>query len=219
MITKRPHWIKVADWDRLRTMAPDDALAEVERLIAENKAKKAESWREYYQRNREAILVRTRKNARKNRSRIRVTDRQKYARMKEDPELLARYRARHATQGRKSKPRPRTDAMRERDRRKWQRKKTQNLARNDPSALRKLIRPHVPGYLAASAQMDVINSVMVQALERKVPFNDLAAWVKKSVTEYNRQFDHFKNVSIDAPIAGTDGLTRADLLDSETFHF
>ncbi|NKW80339.1 hypothetical protein HGG72_08295 [Ochrobactrum pecoris] len=57
------------------------------------------------------------------------------------------------------------------------------------------------------------------ALRNRVELNKLNEAVKAAVTAYNRQFDHFKNVSIDAPIAGTDSLTRADMIDSEAFHF
>jgi len=202
----------------LRQMEPEKALAEALRLKSEEA-----KWRaDYYQRNRQRADALNLKNKQKNRKRSNETERRSYARLKEDPERYAKYCARKSAYNRlrsQEKKQVRTDAMREKDRRKRQRLKTQRLARENPAELRKLIRVHVPGYLMAAAQMDVINSVMVQILDRKVPFNDLAAWVKKSVTEYNRQFDHFKNVSIDAPIAGTDGLTRADLLDSETFHF
>ncbi|KFH18596.1 hypothetical protein ELZ19_09725 [Brucella abortus] len=219
MTVKRPYWLTKSQFDYLRTLAPNEALTEAARIKAEYAKKDAEK----YQRNRARRDAQNLQNKHKNRKRTNATSRRSYAKRKEDPERYAKYcadkRAYQRLYYSQGKKQVQTEKRRERDRRKRQRIKTQLLARDNPAEMRKQIRAHVPGYLIASAQMDVINSVMVQILDRKVPFNELAAWVKQAVTAYNRQYDHFKNISIDAPIAGTDGLTRADLLDSETFHF
>ena len=173
---------------------------------------------------RDAINSAYRARYRKQRGKIRKQAHQSRERLYADPKRHEAQKARWRDNAKRYAEANRVkkkdqEQLRAKGRRKYQRIKAQELARANPTEVRKLIRVHVPGYLMSAAQMDVINSVMVQILDRKVPFNEIAAWVKKSVTEYNRQFDHFKNVSIDAPIAGTDGLTRADLIDSEAFHF
>jgi len=208
----------------LQQMDQDAALEELTRLRDAHKEKRNAQNRERYHRDVEKTREQKRKRyAALNPKRRKALQKARWQREKANEERMVSVRERNARCRRErglDKNRVRDiEQVRAKDRRAYQRKKSQKIARADPSAMRKLIRVHVPGYLMSAAQMDVINSVMVQILDRKVPFNDLAAWVKKAVTEYNRQFDHFKNVSIDAPFAGTDGLTRADLIDSEAFHF
>nr|WP_278422948.1 hypothetical protein [Brucella anthropi] len=221
---KRPEWLTKANLVRIQTMEPDDAREELARLHAEylarakeyrdaNQERRRELAKAYYVANRATIL-----------KRVRSQSKARWAATKADPDAHEKAKARNREKWHRiGKHQPKKPESREsrriKERSLYWRKKARDKARNDPAAMRAMIRTHVPGYLIAAAQMDVINSVMVQILDQKVPFNDLAAWVKKAVTAHNRQYDHFKNVSIDAPIAGTDGLTRADLLDSETFHF
>ncbi len=214
-----PRWMTKAKLQTLMQMEPEEALEEALRLRAAFNRKR----RDNRAARKEIVAQQAKKWSSRYKAKRRKTSRARLAKIKiEDPNLYrsicdkknARDRVR-----RLGKEQVRTDAMREKDRRKYQRIKAQDFARANHTEMRKLICVHVPGYLMAAAQMDVINSVMVQILDRKVPFNELAAWVKKSVTEYNRQFDYFKTVSIDAPIAGTDGLTRGDMLSNDTPHF
>lgn len=200
--------------ETLRRLDPEEALSEAKRLRDEYNKRQ----RERHAADPEKRRNWNNKHRAKHVKKYRANARRRYAEVKADPQRWKDLQAHHA---RKRNPNRKLDPekLRLKERRRRQRVKTRLLARNDPASLRRLIKTHVPGYLIASAQMDVINAVILQALDAKIPFNELAAWVKKAVTDYNRQFDQFKNVSIDAPIAGTDGLTRADLLDSETFHF
>lgn len=214
-----PEWLRKADFDRLQQMDQEDALTEIERLKSEHRSKR----RAYYAANRERKRAINKQWREKNKKKVRKYAQRVMERIYADPDRHAAHKAadieRKRKQGVYGIDRTTPEKHNAKQKRYRLRCKTQLVAQSDPAEMRKLIRPHVPGYLVATAQMDVINSVMVQVLDRKVPFNELAAWVKKSVTEYNRQFDQFKNVSIAAPIAGTDGLTRADLIDSEAFHF
>lgn len=200
--------------ETLRRLDPEDALSEAKRLRDEYNKRQ----RERHAADPEKRRNWNNKHRAKHVKKYRANARRRYAEVKADPQRWKELQEHHA---RKRDPNRKFDRekLRIKERRRRQRIKTRLLARNDPAALRKLIKAHVPGYLIATAQMDVINAVILQALDTKIPFNELTAWVKKAVTDYNRQFDQFKNVSIDAPIAGTEGLTRADLLDSETFHF
>ncbi|MGU3401552.1 hypothetical protein ACLBWS_17770 [Brucellaceae bacterium D45D] len=216
----RPHWLRVSDFDRIKEMTPDEALAEFSRLKEIHLEKRRAAHRANPQKSRDAYS----RHKERNKMFAKKANRRRWERFKNNPDAYKRYleaaRERHRKRRREglvSVCDP--EKVREKDRRKYQRKKLQKLAQTDPQALRKMISPMLPSYFIASARMDVTAQVMTWALERKIPFNDLAAWVKKAVTEYNRQYDHFKNVSIDAPITGTDNLTRADLIDSEAFHF
>ncbi|ELT50995.1 hypothetical protein [Brucella intermedia] len=203
-----------AKLEELRQMEPEAALAEAKRLRDEYNARQREKHAANPQKRRDW----NNKHRAKHIKKYRADARRRYAEAKADPERWKALQEHHARE-RKTKRKRNPEAQRLKQLRRSQRVKTQRLARTDPAELRKLIKAYIPGYLDAAAKMDVINAVILQALDAKVPFNELAAWVKKAVTEYNRQFDHFKNVSIDAPIAGTDDLTRADLIDSEAFHF
>ncbi len=204
-------------------MDPDDAVAELKRL-QEKKRLYQQQWRE---KNREEYRAYKREYQRerykKNPQKMREIAKKKWARIKADPVLLEHSRRLRRNSdirrgGRTPSP-PTPEMKREYNQRRYYRAKARKLAVEKPNELRALIRPLVPGYLDPSARMDVIASVMELALQNRVRFDQLSEAVKQCVTAHNRQFDHFKNISIDAPIAGTDGLTRADLLDSEAVHF
>ncbi|ABS14235.1 hypothetical protein Oant_1519 [Brucella anthropi ATCC 49188] len=223
--TRLPPYITKAKMKLLSDMEPDDALEEVRRLRAEYDEKQKKQREKYDRREyRQAYYAANKKKILKKQ---RVYNRQWRILKKSDPDWQEANRARKRAWAKADRDRaraagekaPRTDAIREKDRRKRSRMKTQRLARKDPDALRKMISARLPGYLDVAARGDVIAAVMTAALERKVLFDELNEAIKAHVTAYNRQFDHFKNVSIDAPIAGTDGLTRADTFDTETFHF
>lgn len=202
----------------LRELEPDEAEAEIQRLHEAEKERKR-AWRIA---NKEKVAAKARRWRKENAKAARAAWKRKREAIKADPERLAHYaKVRQEwlkRNGQKSYPKQR-ERERQYDADRYQRAKTKRLAQNKPGELRKLIQQRLPGYLIPAARMDVINSVMELALAKRVRHDRLADCVKACVGAYNRQFDHFKNVSIDAPIAGTDGLTRADLLDSETFHF
>lgn len=220
---KCPKWMKRADFDRILQMDPVEALEEVDRLRDELREYKRQ-WREdnrekYREYKREYVRQWRKKNPKK----AKEIDKRKQDKIRADPALLERARQlrreSRARNGGWGNEKPTPEKQREYGKRKYYRAKARKMASEKPAELKALIRPMVPGYLDPSAKMDVIAAVMETALKNRVEFNKLNEAVKAAVTAYNRQFDHFKNVSIDAPIAGTDGLTRADLLDSEAFHF
>ncbi|MCM0751547.1 hypothetical protein DEA98_10090 [Brucella pseudogrignonensis] len=215
---KCPKWMKRADFVRIREMDVEDAEAALAKLYdAERERKRA--WRLA---NKEKAAEMARNWRRNNPTKARAGYKRQREAIKADPERRAHYaEVRQAwlkRGGQKSYPKQR-ERERQYDADRYQRGKTKRLAQNKPGELRKLIQQLLPGYLIPAARMDVINSVMELALANRVRHDRLAEHVKACVTAYNRQFDHFKNVSIDAPIAGTDSLTRADLIDSEAFHF
>ena len=211
-----PRWVTKAKLQIIQQMTPEDAYVEMCRLRKEH----LERRRIYKQEHRDRIVASRKRYQEKHREALLKSYKANWIKRKSDPEWYEAYLA-------KRRGIPRTvghnkrdpEYLREKDRRGRQRIKMQNLAQRDPAAAGKLIGLHVPRYLTVSARNDVINSILVLALDRKIPHDDLAVWVKKVVTDYNRQYDHFKTVSIDAPIAGTDGLTRGDVLSNDTPHF
>ncbi|MGB3351120.1 MAG: hypothetical protein WBA85_20315 [Brucella anthropi] len=211
-----PRWMTKAKLQIIQQMTPEDAFEEMCRLRREH----LERRRIYKIEHHEAIVASRKRYQEKHRQALLKSYKANWLKLKSDPERHEAYLAKRRGVPRTVGPTKRNpESLRERDRRKRQRIKMQNLAQRDPIATRKLICSHVPRYLTAAARNDVINSVLLLALDRKVPNDDLATWVKKAVIEHNRQFDHYKTVSIDAPIAGTDGLTRGDMLSNETPHF
>ncbi|MBO1023287.1 hypothetical protein IPU75_01000 [Ochrobactrum sp. SD129] len=204
-------------------MKPDDAIEEIKTLQDEmrqyklkwredNREKYREYKREYQRQWRKKNPKKNKENEKRTRERIKADP----ARMEHRRQLRRNSDLRN---GGRSKTSRTPEQQREYNKRKYYRSKARKMASEKPNELRALIRPMVPGYLDPSARADVVAAVLELALQNKVRLDQLSEAVKQGVTAYNRQFDHFKNVSIDAPIAGTDGLTRADLLDSETFHF
>lgn len=215
---KLPRWLSKANFDRLQTMEPDEAEAELARRYEAEKERKR-AWRAA---NKEKAAAMAREWRKRNPKAARAAYKRCREAIKADPERRARtLEVRREWIKRTGHKRPPITKEQERryDVTRYQRSKTRRLALQKPDELRKIIQQYLPGYLPPPARMDIINSVMELALDHKVRHDELAQTVKQCVTAYNRQFDHFKNLSIDAPIAGADGLTRADLLDSEAFHF
>lgn len=213
-----PKWLSKANVQRLQSMNPEDAGAEVARLYEQHKEKRR-AWRAA---NKEKEYASQLKWRAKNAKKVRAINARSKAGRRATPEgrasLTATFKAWKDRTGYKA-PKISKDQAKQYDAQRYQRKKTQNLAREKPDVLRAAIQKRLPGYLTPPARMDITSSVMELALAHQVRHDQLAETVKACVTAYNRQFDYFKNVSIDAPIAGTDGLTRADMLDADTFHF
>ncbi|MND57642.1 hypothetical protein D3C80_487760 [compost metagenome] len=217
-----PRWMTKAKLQIIQQMTPEEALSELEKLRNEWISKR----REYNRQNRGKRAQAQREWALKNRAKKRAADRAWKSKIKaEDPDrykqmldrMYASRRAKNYKAVRKS-PRP-PEQVREHSRDYYWRKKAQNLATKNPQDIRKAIRAKLPGYLTEAARMDVANTVLQGMLSRHIRYDELHFHIKKAVTEYNRQFDYFKTVSIDAPIAGTDGLTRGDMLSNDTPHF
>lgn len=211
-----PRWITKAKLQTLMQMEPEEAFEEMQRLRKEHLDRR----RLYKLEHREGIIASRKRYQEKHREELLKSYKANWIKKKNDAEwyeaYLAKRRGVPRTVGNKKRD---PEYLREKDRRGRQRIKMQKLAQGDPLAARQLISTHLPRYLNASAQHDVINSVLALALERKIQHDEIATWVKKMVAEYNRQFDYFKTVSIDAPIAGTEGLTRGDVLADDTPHF
>lgn len=215
---KLPRWLSKAAFARLQAMDQDEAEAELKRLHERHKEKRR-AWRAANKESAYASQVKWKKKNRKKHLAAKAKYRES---VRNDPERKAKaaqvnreYRARTGNIWAKRSD----EGNRKASLLRYWRLKIQDMARNQPDKLRKIVSPMVPGYLQPAARADVINAVMELALSNKVDGRDIKASVKQCVATYNRQFDHFKNLSIDEPIAGTDNLKRSDLIDSEAFHF
>lgn len=212
---KLPRWMTKTKFAILQQMDPDEAEEQMTAWRLEYNSKRREKVRA----DADRINERRRTYSKKNPKKLRQYKRTFMAKVYADPERHAEYKRKNAEKRRRlglDKNRVYDPVkQREKDRRKRQRIKTQLMAQRDPMALRKLIRERIPKYLTAPSQMDIISAVMTLALDRKIPFDDLAVWIKKCVSEHNRQFDYFKTVSIDAPVAGTEDLKLIDLIAAE----
>lgn len=200
--------------EELRQMEHEDALEEIARLRQTDRAKR----RVYVEANREKVRKQQANWAARNKKHLRAKSAAHRAQPGVAEQRAAQLREWKKRTGYKAEPVPR-EQKRIYEANTRSRNKTRKIARERPAELQALIRMQLPAYLSFTAQMDIVHSVTALSLANQVRFQDLSETVRKAVTEYNRQYDHFKNVSIDAPIAGTDGLTRGDMLSNDTPHF
>ena len=111
------------------------------------------------------------------------------------------------------------DKIKAADRRQYYRSKSKRIAQTDPMGMQRLVVSKLPSHLPSAIGNEVAAELMMEILAGKVDFREIEAAAKRMLKSYNRQYDYFKTVSIDAPIAGTDGLTRGDMLADDTPHF
>lgn len=93
------------------------------------------------------------------------------------------------------------------------RKKSINTMRHDPDTVYRVVSRAVSSGLPRFMRDDVIASMLLAVLEGKLLLEHVGARMKDYVTGYNREYDTFKTLSLDAPMGGTD-LRRIDLLEA-----
>jgi len=71
-------------------------------------------------------------------------------------------------------------------------------------------RRSLPAGLPAFVRDDVITDVVLAHLEGKLAIGDVPKRAGEFLKSYNRLFDQWKTVSLDATIPGTDGITYMD---------
>ncbi|EXL04851.1 hypothetical protein BG46_24110 [Brucella anthropi] len=195
--------------EELRAMDPDEALEELKRFLAEHKKPQTDDRRQKHKEYMREWRKKNAKSVQASKKKWEVANPEKHR------EQRARTRARFKERG----------GVKCRGDRKAQhqryasRKKLQGLLRLEPEKVTMVISRQLPKYLTAPARNDVFQSVFAAIVEGKILYDELSTCAKPFIAAYNRQYDYFKTVSIDAPIAGTDGLTRGDMLSNETPHF
>jgi hypothetical protein len=100
------------------------------------------------------------------------------------------------------------------NRRRLHRLRSIGVISQSPDAILKRVYASLPSGLPNFIRDDVAGEMLLAALEGKLLVENIARSVGEFTKKYNRQFDTFKTISLDAPIAGT-GLRRIDLLVAE----
>ena len=85
--------------------------------------------------------------------------------------------------------------------------------RHNPDEVYRVVSRAVSSALPRFMRDDVINSMLLAVLEGKLLLQHVGARMKDYITGYNREYDTFKTLSLDAPMGGTD-LRRIDLLEA-----
>lgn len=91
--------------------------------------------------------------------------------------------------------------------------KSINAIRHNPEDVYRVVSRAVSSALPRFMRDDVINSMLLAVLEGKLLLEHVATRMKEYVSGYNREYDTFKTLSLDAPMGGTD-LRRIDLLEA-----
>lgn len=147
--------------------------------------------------------------------------------LKDAPEKLAEYRERDREYG--ARYRARTRETRNARHAEWKRRNAEHCrdydrqyrarlnaereARTDSDAVYRRALAALPPGLPRHVRDDVIATLMLAVLERKVRLDRIADAVKDALRAHNRMFDHFKTVSLDAPIFGDEGTLHHVLAD------
>ncbi|MFK0688010.1 hypothetical protein ACFX5Q_07365 [Mesorhizobium sp. IMUNJ 23033] len=91
--------------------------------------------------------------------------------------------------------------------------KSMHAVRHDPDTVYRVVSRAVSSALPRFIRDDVISSMLLAVLEGELLLGNVAARVKDYLGRYNRQYDSFRTLSLDAPMAGTD-LRRIDMLEA-----
>ncbi|MBW9053485.1 hypothetical protein [Rhizobium mesosinicum] len=100
----------------------------------------------------------------------------------------------------------------ERHRRRWAKQRSQKQITLSPDAVFRIIDKAVPKVLPRFVRDDIISAMCLAVLDGQLFVENIGKEASKFVSAYNREYDSFKTVSLDAPLAGYDGLTLLDRL-------
>lgn len=87
---------------------------------------------------------------------------------------------------------------------RWAKIGSLNKVKSDPDKVYWLAVKAVPAALPRHVRDDVIGSILLSVMEGKTLVRDIAKSARQFVTAHNRDFDHFKTLSLDATMPGTD---------------
>jgi hypothetical protein len=91
--------------------------------------------------------------------------------------------------------------------------KSINTIRHDPDTVYRVVSRAVSSALPRFMRDDVISSMLLAVLEGELLLENVGTRIKDYLGRYNREYDGFKTLSLDAPMGGTD-LKRIDLLEA-----
>lgn len=81
-----------------------------------------------------------------------------------------------------------------------------------PDSVFKLIDSAISRTLPKFVRDDIVSAMCLAVLDGQLFVENIGKEAKKFVSAYNREYDHFKTISLDAPLAGYDGMTLLDRL-------
>ncbi|WP_095199885.1 hypothetical protein [Mesorhizobium carmichaelinearum] len=94
------------------------------------------------------------------------------------------------------------------------RERSINAIRHNPEDVIRVVSRAVSAALPRFMRDDVINAMLEAVLLGDLLLENVGIRMKDYVRGYNREYDTFKMLSLDAPMGGTDDLRRIDLLEA-----
>jgi hypothetical protein len=179
-------WLKLTPQERVRSTN----RANYRSRRKKNPEKLREKWRRDREKNRERIQEREFARYWADPEKRRKHTRDSYWRHHE--KRLASYRARRVKQ-----------------------KSISNVRHNPEEVYRRVVAA-IPGKLPRFARDDIAGMICLAVLEGKVLVTDIENEVADFMRSYNREYDTFKTLSLDAPVPGMDGMTYRDKLSAGT---
>jgi hypothetical protein len=104
------------------------------------------------------------------------------------------------------------EKMLEYNRARWRKRKSISDIRHDPDKVYRCVARAIPAKLPKFARDDIAGMICLAVLEGKLLVKNIEKEVASFLRSYNREYDTFKTVSLDAPIPGADGMTYMDRL-------
>ncbi len=101
-----------------------------------------------------------------------------------------------------------------RSRSRWSKQRSKRTIALSPEAVMNLIDKAVSKALPRFVRDDVISAMCLAMLEGELFVENVGKEAAGFLRAYNREFDQFKTISLDAPLAGYDGVTLLDKLIS-----
>lgn len=108
------------------------------------------------------------------------------------------------------------DKERARKRRNVKVKRAQKTMAQSPDQVYAMIDNAVSKALPSFVRDEIVSTMCLAVLEGKLFIENIKTESEHYLSAYNREFDHFKTGSLDAPINGHHGLTMLDLLADQT---
>jgi len=102
--------------------------------------------------------------------------------------------------------------MLEKDRRRWAKERYKRAITLAPEKVFEMINKAVSRALPKFVRDDVVGSMSLAVMEGTLFVENIDKEAAKFLKAYNREFDQFKTVSLDAPVPGCDGMTYLDRL-------
>jgi len=106
----------------------------------------------------------------------------------------------------------------ERCRVRWAKARSKRTVSLSPDTVFSMIDKAVSKVLPRFVRDDVIAAMCLAVIEGNLFVENIPKEAAKFLSAYNREYDHFKTISLDAPVRGSDGFTLLDRLSDQDTH-